>query len=842
MSDRNLGNLIGGVVGAINILRNPDGNPISKLASTVGIPAGVASVITGAVSASSAVLNPLAKIIQDPNKTPLLNLFSAVSPPAGGPPYENVLEQFASYVPLWTLAVLEPSQFNDPSTYREKPTAIKHIILASAGRFDAQREPTASGTPEYFIDNINLEAQISPGPRAGNANVFTVTFDVFEPYSMGLFLLSMQTASINAGYTNWNEAPYLLKLEFRGIKDSGAVFTGSEQLSKYFTIKITDVTFKVDEGGSKYNVKATSMPSMGFADSVTKVTTDIVIAGENVKEVLSSGERSLCSVLNANQIEMVKAQQQEIADIYSIVFPMDPGDGVGLTVGAFEAVLKATADPKKQDKAPLVGRTGQVSEDFGFGPVGKSSMGFTNQSGGNYLYKLEGDVIDAATGRVQREKMSIDPKQRAFTFAKEDKITEMIQMIVLSSEYGVDALDPDNLDAEGQVTWFKLDVQIQLLDYDRIRNVRARKFIYRVLPFKIPGSVFSRPSSVPAGQAALTEIISKRYDYIYTGQNNSILKFDLQFDGMAQAGTYPRSPNKSEKVANTDTNNSSDSPEVAATAGVGAAPAAVVANTGSKPLKPDFDIKTQSASGEKTVQQLIADAFQTAQLKANKDLIGVKIDILGDPYFLADNGNCGSYVAKTGPNNQITADGTMNYEGAVIFAYLTWRNPVEPNLGTTGQGGLYNFQHGGAVSPFSGIYRVIGVVNKFSGGTFQQTLDLNREPQKDQSIAGQDTISKQNQLLYDTKQEAPKKTSPTDDPDIAKTDQENVTVTGGSTGPDGAATPRLITIDVTKIQQEAKVAAYLDAKNRGLSEVQAQAAEASAGNLAGAEALSRVQI
>lgn len=50
------------------------------------------------------------------------------------------------------------------------------------------------------------------------------------------------------------------------------------------------------------------------------------------------------------------------------------------------------------------------------------------------------------------------------------------------------------------------------------------------------------------------------------------------------------------------------------------------------------------------------------------------------------------------------------------------------------------------------------------------------------------------------------------------------------------------TIDVSGIQQEARVKAYLAAKAAGKSEAEAQAAEAAAGNLAGAEALSRVVI
>jgi hypothetical protein len=112
----------------------------------------------------------------------------------------------------------------------------------------------------------------------------------------------------------------------------------------------------------------------------------------------------------------------------------------------------------------------------------------------------------------------------------------------------------------------------------------------------------------------------------------------------------------------------------------------------------------------------------------------------------------------------------MNWEGSEIFIYITWRNPIEPNLGTTGQGGLYNFPNGGKVTPFSGIYKITGVESKFSGGTFQQTLDLSRQPQQEIDYAGTAKISAENSSVYDTTKEEKPKTGPVDytDEEIAQ--------------------------------------------------------------------------
>jgi hypothetical protein len=95
----------------------------------------------------------------------------------------------------------------------------------------------------------------------------------------------------------------------------------------------------------------------------------------------------------------------------------------------------------------------------------------------------------------------------------------------------------------------------------------------------------------------------------------------------------------------------------------------------------------------------------------------------------------GNYIGEVydGPNGggvdaMRDAAGTLNYQGTDIYIRIIFRTPVEPNLGTSGQGGLYNFPPGEKINPYSGIYKVINVTNKFSNGTFTQTLEANRQP------------------------------------------------------------------------------------------------------------------
>lgn len=756
---------------AVANLLTPAGQAISQLATTSGLITGAAKQITNAVSANAASFNvsKIEQVIENPSLTSLLKSFGTVKPPAGGPPYENVLEQFASYSPLWTLCCLTPEQFNKPSTYRGSPYLLDNIVLSSAGRYDFSRTRTLYGSPEYFIDNFVLVAQLGGSAQSGNTNVSSFKFDVYEPYSLGIFLQSLQAAAINAGYPSYlNDCPYLLKLEINGSSDDGAVYKGSDELTKYFTIKITKVEFKVDEAGSKYTVEAAPMHYTGFSDVVTNITTDLKITGMTAAEVLVSGQESLCARLNETQLKKVSDGQAKYADIYEVVFPINSSDPIGIDSTDNTELLKAIADPKKEKTQKISAAERQsLAENFGNGDMGKASMGFSETSGGNYNFKLAGDSVDE-DGRIIRETMIIDPKQREIRFPQQTKITEVIQRVMLASEYCTSRLKPEAVKA-GFVDWFRIDVQIQLLEFDQIRNMRARRYIYRVVPFKVSGAIFQNATSATPGQPQLERIIAKRYDYLFTGQNNDIIKFDLQFNGQFYTGISPTPIQNNANIANKETADTAEEKTQQGRVNTGDAPESALAVTGSAPTKPNPLLTFPSASGEKTVEQMVADNFNQSFTRSS-DMTTVKIDILGDLYFLSDSGLNSNYFAEEGPNTQVKADASMNWEGSEIFIYITWRNPVEPNLGTTGQGGLYNFPNGGKVTPFSGIYKVTAVESKFSGGTFQQTLDLSRQPQQEIDYAGTAKISAENSSVYDTTKEEPPKTGPVDytDEEIAQ--------------------------------------------------------------------------
>ena len=651
----------------------------------------------------------------------------------------NPMEQFASYSVLWTLAILTPQQFTNPRSYRTNDFSFagdfylnatsgniqeSSIIFSSGGRNDQYRTKTFFGAPEYYINNFTMKCVIAAGPSVGNSNAIGFEFDIIEPHSMGLLLQSMQNAAVKAGYTNYlQETPYLMRMDIQGYDELGSEIRSIK--SKYFTIKLTKTTFSVNEAGAVYKVVAIPYNHYGFSDVVNVAYTDIKISGETVAEVLTNGSKSLTAVLNRNEQQLVKEGKTGVADQYAIQFPKLSSDWYS-SAGNPTKTSSATVSPTDA-KPKIITTTATRPDDTANMPmnqIGAASLGLGQLAGGNPLFKQPGDIIDEKTGIVKRDGMTIDPKERAFQFGQKTTLTAIINQIILSSEYAKAAVtQPPS--PEGFIKWFKLDVQVELLDFDSTLGDYAKKITYRVVPYLVHQSIFANPTSAPLGYTNLMKKIAKHYEYIYTGQNVDVLKFDIQIDNLFYTGVQPSPENKGAKVSAQDLKGVGEIQNKTTETGKGQAPAAQTAQLGRSRPKRTFISANKGGSSDKTTEQIVAENFQHAFLsQSSGDMIKIELEIIGDPYWMVDSG-IGNYFAGTADqSDQITNDGTMNYEGGNVYVYLTFRTPADINEET----GLYDFSKAGKESPFGGIYRVTQCDSIFSDGQWRQKLTCLRMP------------------------------------------------------------------------------------------------------------------
>ena len=251
------------------------------------------------------------------------NMVPGVSPP----PWPNELEDFASMNCIMTLAVLSQEEINEPTkTYRKN--GFKFPIMRSGGGIGAQKKKTRieqalGANVEFFIDNLELDSNIEPGRYGKNANVNAVTFEVLEPYSMGMFFQALKVGALKAGYKDYTLAPFALQLDFIGYDVDGKSMRAPYG-RRILPIKITESRFSVNGGGSTYSCEGIAWNEQALNDSVQQVKTDVALKGRTIREMLQTGAQSLTEIMNKRLKDMKEKNQVSSPDQYVILFPGDP--------------------------------------------------------------------------------------------------------------------------------------------------------------------------------------------------------------------------------------------------------------------------------------------------------------------------------------------------------------------------------------------------------------------------------------------------------------------------------------------------------------------------------------
>jgi hypothetical protein len=605
-------------------------------------------------------------------------------------PTPNPLNDFITYNALWTFACVTP-QAASSSDYRG---ALTNVVFASAGRYAGERIGTAYGVPEYFIDNVEMRAIIAPTIKGGNATQIKMDFEIFEPFSLGLFLQSCQAAALAAGYKSYlDNAAYVLKLEFRGHTGPG---TSAEMAPYYFLAKLVTTTFTASESGSKYKVSVIPYIHSAFHATVNTAFNEMKLVGKTAKEVLvDHPTNSLVLQLNDREAGLVADNKKGIPDKYTIDFV--PADWGG-------------PNP--------------------FEPIKGGDLEFLPEStGGTEVHKRHGDV-DGGDGKIIRAKMTINSKEKSLMFNQGTSLVNIIDYVILSTkEARQNATDKGKM-VDGFVTWWRISTDTKLLTFDERIKDFAREYIYRIVPYRIHHSVYMGPEAVSQGISKIKRSLAKEYFYIYTGKNTDVLKFEIDIKNAFYTAVDPNKLEDNSIQANTGVF-AKVPPEAAKTeASEGQAAPSVSGN--SPPVKPSMFagmLPFKAGSGQLDAKQKIANEFYLNALTKTKDMINLHIELQGDPYWLPENG-FGIYHPDGGGTP--TAGKTMNYENLDIFVGVYFKTPIDAR----GSSSTYVFQDNGQDSPFSGIYKVVEVNHRWSGGHYKVTLTGPRMPAQDISDGG----------------------------------------------------------------------------------------------------------
>jgi len=708
---------------------------ISSVGSAVSkfTPGGPASGMGGTVEPSTGILSSVGK------------LFKKLKGPKF--PLPNPLFAYASYTYSLGLACLSEEEANFPDKTYMAGKRLKALICKSANADPNNRIKTTYGKFDFFIDDLVLQQNIGFEQASNNTNVTNFSFTITEPYSMGLFMIACQTAAQQQKHDNWRDAPFLLTIEFRGNKETGTM-SKVPGTNRFIPFYFSNITLTASEAGSVYKCDCMAVCGAALLTHNALFKTDVAPSGKTVQEILQTGERSLQKIVNDRLQEMVTKKVVEVADQIVILFPDEIATGgTGAAKSSTKEVASsATVSANPSDVYKKLGVSEStinktlVQAEATANAIGRAKLGFDEKRKSNPAAGKESAVYNTKSNTWVRGNLTTDPSIAEMKFSQETDIPNAINQVLLLSDYSSEALDTANITSEGYRQWWRIDTQVFILNSKEQKGtgVKPKLFVYRVIPYHVHASRMSPPNTKPPGfdNGALKASVVKHYQYIYTGKNVDITRFNIEINqGFATIMAADNLTYTRDKVTSGNTGGTDKGPEAdTAPMPVGNAPPTKVGQTPTQVRYAGTTTTTSklggAGSGAETPAVRAARLFQDCISNPN-EMYTLDMDIVGDPYWIAQSG-LGNYTSQPAGEN-LNKDGSCNYQTGETDILVNFRTPIDINQTS----GLYKFSGNTKSAPvmmFSGFYNITNLTSSFHGGVFKQNLQGFRRPGQELSV------------------------------------------------------------------------------------------------------------
>jgi hypothetical protein len=659
-------------------------------------------------------------------------------------PLPNPLFNYASYDYVLGIGCLSDDEANAPDATYMSGSRID-LICKSANADLNNRVQTAYGKFDFFIDNLVLEQSIG-FENDLNSNVTDISFNITEPYSMGMFFISLETLARNKGHQNWRDATWILTIEFRGNLETGKMGTIPTTF-RCIPFIITDIDMTVDANGAIYQIGAMPTSQVALTNEYKNFKTEVSIDGASVQELLQTGPNSLQVYLNTLADEEAARRGPDfVPDEYVILFPKDWSSATSKTVtedaGAttdltltptgLKSILGVTrVDPVKPGTRGNLQQDGDDCNELGRGIIDVDGKRTPTPP-----TRKNNEVVDDA-GNIIKSKINTikDPKTSNFKFPQGSDIPNAINQVLLKSDFVRQTLGPEALTAEGWRKWWRLDMQVYKITTDANLSYTGEKpkvIVIRVIPYNVHASRVTAPNIKVKGFDVLKNHVVKEYNYIYTGKNVDIIDFKIFFDNGFITSMLADSFSKNSDVITGTQQGAGKENEPLNPVGKGNNPEVGVIPTITKFFKTLTNTDKKGGSGPDSVVTRSARLFHDAITKTQSDMIELDMTIIGDPYYIAHSG-MGNYTgSSTQDSSHLLDDGSINYQNGEVDVVVNFRTPIDINQGT----GLYTFTGttlGAPVNAWSGIYRLTEVTSTFKAGEFKQKLGGYRRPYQEAS-------------------------------------------------------------------------------------------------------------
>jgi len=655
-------------------------------------------------------------------------------------PIPNRLHEYPTYIYGLSLHLLSDQEYNDMvNTQTYTP---KRVLVASAGRHSPDTFPRSEFfDKDFYFDDCNITTTIAPNRASRNTNAIDVNFTLIEPYGFTLVERIIKAAkSVNS--QNYLDMPYMLQIDFFTIDDTGKIVGSVEELKKRIPIKIIKFDVRVSGRGAEYKIQATAFGHSAFDTTTVTTPANFEVVAGSVSEFFQSIEGTPADTVNAqgNQVPGDRAITEQ--------FNQGPNfNGTASNTTYTRVKSYGTAINEYYEKLKINGKIGE-NDVYRFefdDAIGKSLFTHpeivTPKRTRMKDSRTPNDFVNIKRQGAGEEQAIYDPSKVIFQINFGTTIEKLLEYVIRNSDYVQNQLivpeDPDydqkrKQMADQPLNWFKIVPTIRLRAFDAIRKVWAREITYTVKPYKIYNV---RLDIAPQGVQLYP---TKNYNYIYTGKNDDVFDFDINFNALyfSQVTAYRNSLAELNPTADSNAvaqqtqnfpNYSGGSPSMEPNAIMPPILHPVVQNSKAT--------ATGGATNTKEVASVdLADSLMTDSMA---DMVGLKLRILGDPDYIKQDdifyrpqiqaSITTTPEQPTGEDERLLPNrGSLVMDNGVVYAQVLFRTPVDIDESK----GLMEFAADYKTSLFSGLYQVIQVVSNFRGGQFTQELEMTRLPRQ----------------------------------------------------------------------------------------------------------------
>ena len=373
---------------------------------------------------------------------------------------------------------------------------------------DSQAEAVSSSGNKSYIDNIPKVVIAESGVTVGfNIQEFTYrnlvgttketrnmpcvswTMKITEPYGFSL-PDRMSSASREIGVLNWQRGKYFIQLYFTGYNENGEPVSGA-LFHQVFRVSITNINFNGNEGGGNYDISGLFDGMMGYTNQLSLAQKNISVAATTVGKLFEKFEVKLNE--NANDLALGTAPLEE----YKIVFPKE--------------MTNWKINPNS------------LSDDA---------------RSRNMNIKAEGDTVQITANP------GVDFSNMVY------RVLSLTDEYLRWSQGGEGQPNTFGTLTHGLVKNVKIHSKVEHVGYDAMAKDYVKRITYTIVPYY---EVRVRGEDIPTVRAVektnvqqdklrfllAANKIRKKYEWIYTGQNLDIIKFEFKVNNFFVIATVP---------------------------------------------------------------------------------------------------------------------------------------------------------------------------------------------------------------------------------------------------------------------------------------------------------------